>query len=62
MSDELIAKAQKQEQARTALLIAVSEAVTELMRDKGDEWDSKPYRQANRICDLIENLLDASKP
>jgi hypothetical protein len=49
------------EQAKTKLLIAIAEAVTGLLRDKGDEWNDEPYRAANRIDDLIRELEAASK-
>lgn len=61
ITDELVEKAIRQENAKARLLIAVAEAVVELMSDKGDEWDSEPYRKANHITDLLRGLMESSK-
>ncbi len=59
--ETLMDKAVRQETAKANLLLAVAEIVSELISDKGDEWDSVPYDKARRINDLIWEFKEASK-
>ncbi len=59
MTGALLAQTQRQEAAKVNLLIAVAEAVSDLLSERGDEWDDRPYRQASRIREMIEELKEA---